>query len=186
MKNRLIGWITLGLLALGAISCQKPYTVKSTASKEVDLRGYTTYAWIAGQEAPKPGQPLYDNAYHRLLLIDAVEKELEKLGYQKDTINPDLSISFYLTFQDRRAVMPTGISTVPDFSMNGEVMVHEYTKGQLVIYIEDQRRGQPVWLSSIEGYLDRIPDEVDRKIRRAVGLLFNEYPYVAQPLPDRE
>jgi hypothetical protein len=156
-------------------------TVKGDRELKVDFGGYKTFYW-----ASQVDQKLDPDAYFLNDIIlkadirDAVQHEMEGLGYKLSPSAPDLIVNFRVFDKAVRIKGYEGYG--PSYWNEAEVRVPEDTTsyavepGTLLISLVDRVKGSLVWQGFASGLIDHnefIKD--DGKIKEAVNLIFKEY-----------
>ena len=180
--------ITFVVVMLVAACAAPQPEIRSDYDRTVDFSRYRSFNFMesAGRRT--------DGDYGTLLgqrIRTAVEQEMVARGYVKDA-EPDLLINFSVTVKSVQEVtqVPTAgpprsyyyrggyYRTWPAYSY--ETWVREYDEGTLLIDIVDARRGQLVWEAAGTGRLKQdLSEDIEARVRRAVGLLFQRYPFRA-------
>ena len=158
------------ILFLFVLGCDTPRIVTS-AVPEVDFNNYATYQVAETQDQANITHPSYDNPTNRGILIQAINDEMQKLGYSYDLNKPDLIVMYNLVITemvdpryDSAVVYKPWVDTQLD-SFN-------YTEGIMVVKLIDFEQSEMIWQGSVTGILDQSPDKFEKLIRKDVGKLF--------------
>lgn len=148
----------LVLLLVSACS-SNPTTVNYDAA--IDFSQYKTYAFLADLSSDKEAYQSLESTY----LKESVGRELDRLGLQQVSENPDLAINFSVDSQEkvRSRSVPTssyGIGYDPYYDVYGSgwgmghtTQIDQYTEGQLTIDAIDVKLKKIVWSGSTHGRL---------------------------------
>ncbi len=157
-------------------ACSVGKTVHTDINRSASFGQYRSFA-IADEfrqgEGAKP-ENFNDLAYERL--TDALKSEMKGRGYQHDTVQPDLLVSFFL-----RVEKEMNYNTRPSYwnPWGSDVNTWYETNSTLGINLVDTRTQKLVWQGYLTDSWDKSPEKRDRKLREAIGLIFTEYPYRA-------
>ncbi|MEM1134522.1 MAG: DUF4136 domain-containing protein [Bacteroidota bacterium] len=161
------------------VACSPKIKFRSHFKKDKDFSRTATYYWSPLQEIVKPGQPLYDNQVHREMIKKAIEKEMQRKGFKKDSLSPDLRIEYFIKLEDKRSVITAPLPYIDSFDQEYRVKVEQLKKGSLVIHLENASGTESIWLGSAEGTVEAIPTDISKKINHTVKKIFSTFPYKA-------
>lgn len=158
------------LLTIFFIGCSVT-TITSNFDESADFSSYKTFSFTAYEPSVKPAHPEYNNPESRLIIQQAITKELTKMGYAPVAENPDLMVAFDVIITemvdprvDSAVIYKPWVDTKTD--------TFNYTEGLLVIRLIDQEKGNMVWQGSLSGVLNRKPEKFGNKIDLYLGKLF--------------
>jgi hypothetical protein len=177
------------IAALGLLSgCTSGLHTSSWKAKGVDLKAYTTYAWIV------PGDTtlghLRDDKLYAGLIQNVADTELKAKGMVVDTQSPQAVFMFDTRLEDhvRYSQSPTvsvgfgvgspGYYGGPGYYMGGtvpvaggEVTANYYKQGTLLISMYDLKTQKELWRGWAKKELDYTTD-MDYTIRKAIHDIF--------------
>lgn len=176
------------IAALGLLSGCSGVQTSSWKAKGVDLKAYTTYAWIV------PGDTtlghLRDDKLYAGLIQNVADTELKAKGMAVDTQSPQAVFMFDTRLEDhvRYSQSPTvsvgfgvgspGYYGGPGYYMGGmvpvaggEVTESYYKQGTLLISMYDLKTQKELWRGWAKKELDYTTD-MDYTIRKAVHDIF--------------
>ncbi len=164
--------------ALTVLGCSKPIQVSTQVSPTASFTGLTTYAWF---EKPAPtATPGVHNEAVGWRVKDAVDLALEDRGYRRaiEGESPDFQVAYFATAWDM--VEYSAVNTYWGYQVDWYVTggyVQAYRQGTLVIDIVDPKSNELLWRGSASGAVSNPSDqEIARKIREAVYLIFESFP----------
>lgn len=156
-------------------------TVDSELRPNIDFSHFKSYAW-AMQPTSKQ-----DDAGNVLALKaqmrDAVANAMDGRGYTFNRQSPDLIVNFRVLDQPTTLKGYTG--STPYFSANevqslGKEKDIVVQAGTILVNLVDAKTDEAIWQGIASGLLTaNSKDRQEGKIREAVNLIFNKYPYRA-------
>lgn len=186
------------LIAVTASSCIATSGINHTSAitaNEGALGKKQTYAWY--QEKPE-AQAAYGPGYSATLhthLLKAVEEELQRKGYRKTTLNPDMLVAFDVSvsvpdamdkpelygpdFGYSYAYMAGYRYTYSNAALPGYRAVDLFKQGTLIIDLIEPKGRQLLWRGWTEGAVKN-PDAGYGKTRNLVEEILKKLP-TAQP-----
>lgn len=184
LLRKLSGWFFIWLLWLWA--CQPAPVLEYYLAPGHSFNEDKTFDWSPDQETVKPGHPLHDNAYHRGLIREFIEKELGKKGFVQQVNRPSYQIAYFLEVEDRQAEAPEpGKMGVPELP-SGKPKSYPYKKGNLLIRLEETETGKTVWQGRMEGLMEEVPRHTKERIEKAVKRIFSGFPSEKDTKPELE
>lgn len=177
--------IVLTLLIVANITFAQTITIESNKKLNTDFSKYKTFTW-ASQVDHELDEGFYflNDLVLKADIRDAVEAELEGLGYEKREGTADLVVNFRV-FDE-----PTTLTGYESYGTTywGDLEVREeedfetydVKAGTLLVNLVDKKTGQMVWQGFASGLINNtefIKDE--GKIKEAANLIFEEYGYRA-------
>lgn len=165
--------MTMGLLLLGPTPV--PQSVTYDYNRDVNFAAYKTYAWTKGTE-------LTDELNHRRV-VRAIEAALAGKGLTRvePGASPDVLVAYHASF-DRDLQITGSTFGMGPFGLGGDrwgsARVQPVLVGSLVVDIADAATGAVVWrsLASSDVKPSDKPESRDRKIAKATGKMFKNYP----------
>lgn len=134
------------------------------------LKNYSTFKLAPYTNQQNIMQPEYDNPENRNLVNESLQKELTNLGWQQDTINPDVLVAYNLLIRDRTdtrvdsaVVYKPWIDTQQDY--------FNYTEGSFALIFIDEKSDEVIAQSQLESIMDRNPKKFRAAIPRVVKLM---------------
>lgn len=171
---------TGGFLLAG---CSSP--VVSNADPSVDFSAYQTYAFLSDVADDKSQYESIERAY----LKNAVGREMNQRGFQKNNADPDVVINFAVQTQEKlqsRSVPTSGYGFGydpfddvygPAWGTTYTTRVDQYTEGKLVIDLIDVDDRRVVWQGSTKGRLtDKALQNYQATLDAAVTEIFDQFP----------
>ncbi|WP_420151405.1 DUF4136 domain-containing protein [Spirosoma sp.] len=171
-------------LATGLTQAQN-VTVNSEAKPNTDFSKYKSYVW-ASQVDNKldPGLYFLNDLVLKKQVRDAVGFAMDGRGYKFTRQNPDLIANFRVF--DKPATIKGYTNTGSDYFSAGEVQSLgdeqdiKVQPGTILVNLVDTKTDQVVWTGLASGLTsDNGFNRQQGKIREAVNLIFNQYPYRA-------
>ena len=170
-----ITWVTLMVLALGALVGCSGIEVATDYNREWDFGGYATYDWVA-EKSPTLRDPLIETSLLDRRVKRAVERELSLKGYELAADDPDFLIAYHVGQQSQVDVSTCGYHypTSPH-CWGREIDTYVYTEGTLVLDFIDSRKEELVWRASATSAIHD-PNEVEETINGAVKQMLKNFP----------
>ncbi len=184
LKTRLLSTSAAVVLA----ACATTPSIYSSQKPNVDFSSYETYGYVANLGTDRLDAP---TSLLSQYLRSAVDREMQALGYEYVTEDPDLLINFFVETRERIESRPgpppgpylgfgyfsfrRGLYT--GWHAYEEVEVSQYTEGTLNIDIADARQRELVWEGVAIGRVTRAARrDVQAAVDSAVPLIFAEFP----------
>jgi hypothetical protein len=173
------------LLCISSLSFAQNITVEASQKQDANFDKYRTFYWSSQVDSKlDPGLYFLNDVALKGLIRQSVDNELQGLGYNKTSQNPDLIINF------RVFDKPTTLRSYSDYgagywgttSVNEprNVTTHQVQAGTLVINMVDRKTGEVVWTGFASGLMDgNLFNKNEDKIKEAVNLIFDQYDYRA-------
>ena len=173
--------------ALVVSACSSTPQVVSAHDQSVDFAQFRTYNFFSDAG---PDSANYKSLFTQYM-IAAIEREMEKRGYQKSE-NPDLLVNFNANFQDK-----TKVTQSPSmggyygyrggyyggwggYGMATDTHVSQYTEGTFNIDLVDASKKQLIWEAVLVGKIkDDSFENLEQKVNEGVPRFFAKYPFVA-------
>lgn len=157
------------------LSCD---SVKTEYKKGADFSTYKTFCWIDSCSFYYTGPEYLDRPNIQEHIKKSITDNLTKKGLRFDNNTPDLLVDFHITIEDQIIIRYHSREDEPyyyktPFTRADEVHV---TKGTLVIHMIDRERGELVWESHAEGFLETPPDLYEKNIRAGIEKLLRNFP----------
>jgi hypothetical protein len=166
----------LVILLLSAISsCD---SVKTEYKTGIDFTSYKTFCWLKGCTFYYTGPEYLNKPEVQEILRNSIIDNLKKKGLRYDDTTPDLLVDFHVTIEDEMIVRYHSQEDEPyyyktPFTRTDEVHV---TKGSIIIHMVDRQRGELVWESQAEGFLENPPDLSKKNIRAGIEKVLRNFP----------
>ena len=169
--------VNTGLAALLASGCAT-MTVSSHIERDVVFSDYVTYGWGPPDQYPVGDPRLDNNPFYSDYLMGAIEKHLDRKGYEPGlTGEVDLLVHYHTSVVQRvqvnEAEAPYGYCYA-----NCEPRVIEYEQGTIVVDLVDARTSKVIWRGwaqdVMNGVIDnqsRLEAQVDEGVMRMMQLL---------------
>lgn len=155
--------------------------------READFSDYNTYFWTDEFQMRYNGaqdvDPLFYNTLVKKRLKQAIQKEMEGRGYVLSSEDPDILVSAQVIVQEdnrgqRYAPHPYyGFYSFGPPYYAGDTGTER--EGNVVIELIDPNEHQLVWQGYARGVLDEGTEDKREELRKAVSLVFGEFPYRA-------
>ena len=134
-----------------------------------DLSSYSTYAWSRSQV------PVENMANH-IRIIQAVQKELQDLGFRIDTVRPDLRIEYKVTrSQTVQSESTQQRSVWDDANSVVNLKIRRDKQVSLTLEMVEADSNFLVWQGK-GTYPEETPDKAVKLIPTAVGEIFATFP----------
>jgi hypothetical protein len=193
----LLKYILISLAASLLLSCSSSTHIYDDYVKGTDFKSYKSYAWLPVADTAR-NNSLLDNEIMKKNLHLAVNSEMGKLGFQVDTMKPDLLVLAHTMFQKVKDTVTTPMySSYPYYSpgyypgvwypyyypgyynytyINGyNISTVNFTEGTIVIDFIDRKTKSLVW----RGWaVDNIynPKQFQNNLPRKVHGILKKYP----------
>ncbi|WP_338872089.1 DUF4136 domain-containing protein [Spirosoma sp. SC4-14] len=176
----------IAALALASSLTQaQTVTVNSEAKPNTDFSKYKTYVWASQVDSKlDPGLYFLNDLVLKKQIRDAVAFSMDGRGYKFNRQNPDLIVNFRVFDQPTTIKGYTGAGS--DYFTPGEIQTLgdeqdiKVQPGTILINLVDTKTDQAIWTGLASGLTsDNGFDRQQGKIREAVNLIFNKYPYRA-------
>jgi hypothetical protein len=168
------------------LSCSSTMQFFSDRDKEVNLKNYKTYAWLA------PDDTVYNSPREDLEFGEFIMKtsnlELKKKGMLIDTIQPDAVFMIETNVENKiKYTQSPTVSVGMGFGgpgyyggvsapvAGGDITGESYQEGTLIIYMYDIRTGNLIWHGYAVGALT-LKTRLEPTIERAVHGIFGRLP----------
>lgn len=175
------------LFFFGNALAQKQITVKADEKLDVDFSKYNTFGFASHVDSElDEGVYFLNDLMFKGTIREAVEHELEGLGYKSDEASPDLIVNFRVFDQPVTLKGYQGEGYGSTYWTGERVREPEDTTsyqveaGTLLISMLDSKTGQVVWQGFASGLInDDVFVREENAIKEAVNLIFEEYDHRA-------
>ncbi|QOI97916.1 MAG: DUF4136 domain-containing protein [Flammeovirgaceae bacterium] len=169
--NKVIG--ILGLLIFFACD-----PVKTEYKSGIDFSIYKTFCWLENCSFFYTGPEYLNRPEIQEAIRKSIIDNLSGKGLRFDSNNPDLLVDFHVTIEDTIVIRYHSQEDEPyyyktPFTRADEIHV---TKGTLVVHLIDRQRGELVWESHTEGFLETPPDLSEKHIRAGINKVLQDFP----------
>lgn len=198
-KNQLSSALYLFLCAIFLSSCVATSGIDHTntiSSSEGVLAKKTTYAWYQSTPAAQPAYgPGFDADLHKHLL-KAVEEELQRKGYTKTSVNPDMLVAYDVSVSvpdamDKPELYGPGFGysyaymsgyryTYGNAELPGYRAVDLFKQGTLILDVIDPKTKQLLWRGWTEGAIKDFGAGYGT-VKSQVQRIVNRMPTATQP-----
>jgi hypothetical protein len=166
--------ITLATLLI-VLSCD---SVKTEYKAGTDFTAYKTFCWLENCTFFYTGPEYLNRPETQEVIKNAIIDNLKRKDLRFDNDSPDLLVDFHVTLEDQVIIRYHSKEDEPyyyktPFTRADEVHV---TKGTLVIHMIDRQRGELVWESHTEGFLETPPDLSEKNIRAGIDRVLRDFP----------
>jgi len=174
MRNILM--IVSMALLLG--SCTSKLYVDAVYDESADFSVFNTYDWALDQEPVKGDFPEFDNKENRQRIQNAIDKEMQAIGFVKSTQSPDILVDFHVSIDEKVAYID---HSNYDFEYwedyNPDVRPHVYKEGSLIIHLVENKTEKLVWEGIGDKTLNNVPPKnVEERMAKAVRSILAKYP----------
>ncbi|WP_116544782.1 DUF4136 domain-containing protein [Pontibacter virosus] len=199
IKIKLSSALYLFLCSIFLSSCVATSGIDNTtsiSSSEGILGKKTTYAWY--QPTP-PAQPAYGPEFNPSLqrhMLKAIEEELQRKGYTKTTVNPDMLVAYDVSVSvpdamDKAELYGPGFGysyaymagyrySYGNAQLPGYRAVDLFKQGTLIVDVIDPKSKQLLWRGWTEGAIKNF-DAGYGKAKSEVQKIINRMPGAVQP-----
>lgn len=178
--------LLFGLLVMScSFSFAQDITVQADKKLNNDFGKYKTFYWTS-QVDSKLDEGFYflNDLILKTNTRNAIQSEMEGLGYKLQSTSPDLMVNFRLFDKstELKSHESYGVSYWSGIEVHDpeDLKTYEVDAGTLLISILDVKKGDIVWQGFASGLINGkafIKDEA--KIKEAVNLIFDKYEYRA-------
>lgn len=163
------------LLLLTIPACD---SVKTEYKAGIDFTSYKTFCWLEDCAFFYTGPEYLNKPEVQENIKNSIIDNLTKKGLRFDSETPDLLVDFHVTIEDDIIVRYHSREDEPyyyktPFTRADEIHV---TKGTIVIHMVDRQRGELVWESQTEGFLETPPDLSEKNIRTGIDKVLQDFP----------
>lgn len=187
--------LSLALLLLGGCAATGP-DIRIDHDPTAEFSSYRTYGYPDELGTDRAGYSTLITTYFR----DAVDREMEQLGYRYTDRDPDLLVNFFANARDvttvrNRPRMSLGYGYYgyryglygawPLYADGADTV--QYRIGTANVDVVDAERGQLIWEGVAEGRLTQeVMDNPRQAISDVVAQLFSRYPLNRPAETDRD
>ena len=171
--------IVAAFLLLTRLSQAQNVTIDSELRPNTDFSHFKSYTWASQPTITQNRQ--YDQALKKQV-VDAVGYALDGRGYTRTAQSPDLIVNVRIFDQPTTIKGYTGTDNVTpgDIQSLGKEKNIDIKAGTILVNLVDTKTDQTIWQGLASGLTStNRMDRQEGKIREAVNLIFNEYPYRA-------
>jgi uncharacterized protein DUF4136 len=161
MQRLSIAFLVLGLFAVSSAAQMPKYGVTVKADNKVDFTKFKSYAWETGWKS-------FDKNVHQQIL-DAVDRELKGLGFEKRASAPADVMLTYATV--RRT--DVDLKSKPTENEAGR---RQYDVGSLVVLMLEPGTRKELFRARVDKPIEADPDKLQAVIDEAVAEMFAKYP----------
>jgi len=172
MKRRTVATLALIFLAAGSMLAQK---VNVDWDRSANFSQFHTYAW---QPSPDPAQGLWDQR-----VIDGVNQQLQKKGFQLVTSNPQLWVVYTSHVKKEQQVVGTGYNMGPYWGWGywggpttTTYNTYTYREGTLVVELADANGHTLLWRGTATDTLPANADKGIKILNNALNKMFKNFP----------
>jgi hypothetical protein len=168
------------------MGCAPSVSVNYDYDKNVDFGPLKNYTWLPPPETPSGTvqAELERNSLLDSRIKTAVNEQLGAKGYQPNSEQPDLLLTYHTGMKDKIDVTDWGYGYGPYAGYGGAwyggggVDVYQYTEGTLILDIIDADSKNLIWRGSMQGTLDpgASPEQREARIKDAVAKMMANFP----------
>jgi len=167
----------LWFLAFAFLLCGCSGAKYSTVTNpNVDFTHYMSFYCADSLEDISTKMPRYDNRENRILIKEAIIKEMENRNYIYQENGSDLLVEFIILIEIK--IDTVGQRTTDYRYWRGfETVAYNYKVGTLLINLIDKEEGILVWQGSAESVLEKEPKNEEKRLTKFVRKIFEKYPF---------
>jgi hypothetical protein len=177
MKRQVL--ILVMVMSLGAANAQK-IVVKGDRELGTDFGKYKTFYWANHAGMDNNGIYFLNDLVFKADIREAVEHELQGLGYRIQPESPDLIVNFRVFEKQVRIKGYEGYGQGywgnEEYRQASDTASYQVEPGTLLVSLVDRKSGTMVWQGFASGLINNeafIKD--DEKIKEATNLIFEEF-----------
>ena len=171
--------VAMSMGFLGTAQAQK-IIVKGDRELGTDFGKFKSFYWANHAGMDNNGIYFLNDLIFKADVRDAVEHELQGLGYRMEPQSPDLIVNFRVFDQKARIKGYEGYGQgywgTEEYRQASDTVSYAVGPGTLIVSLVDRKTGTMVWQGFASGLINNnefIKDEA--KIREAVSLIFDEF-----------
>jgi hypothetical protein len=174
LHRRELGLCLLALLALGAAACSQVAVIHSAKSPNAAFDRYTTFGFVAGDEAPEHFEPSERSVQVDRVIREEANKALQAKGYRLVVAGaPALTLWIAAGRRERHLRRPRSAAAGPAWLDEDED--ENFTEGAFVIDAFDGATQELVWHESARTQID--PNGLDEpRLRHDVDRVLSTFP----------
>jgi hypothetical protein len=154
-------WLAVALATAWPAAQTPKFNVAAKADKKADFTKFKTYRWDGGWKA-------FDKNVHQLI-VDAIDRELQAVGLEKQTASPtDVTVTY-------ATVNRTDVDLDSQAIVN-EMGRRQYSVGTLLVVMQDATTRKELFRVRAETPIDREPEKLKAAIDDVVAEMFTKYP----------
>ena len=181
--------IAAALLLTATLTYAQNVTVDAEKKLNTDFSKYTTYTWASQVDSKlDPGFYFLNDLELKSRIRDAVKYEMDARGYQFQRQSPDLIVNFRVFDKPAKIQGYTGYGTTyfgNEVREPEDATTFDVTAGSIVVNLVDIKTGQVVWRGLVSGITnDDGFDRAHNKIKEAINLIFEKYPFRADKITE--
>ena len=167
------------LLILG---CSPRITVNADYDKEAHFDAFATYAWVdsAGMKQTT-NSPTIDNSLNLKRIRQAIAREMDNLGYEMVSADPDLLINYQITVNEKtstRYMNNYGYWYWPTYQ---SAYAQDYDEAMIIVDLIKATDKQMVWQGWAATGAATLQADPEATISEAVTNIFKKYRKLGQP-----
>ena len=177
----------------GLTGCASGPAILADYDPATDFSKFKTWDFI---ENAGPDYEGYESLFSQYMM-EAIEIEMDKRGYVRDSNNPDLFLNFNAIVQDKTKITQTPSMGPPmgygyygyrggyygawgGYPYGTETRVRQYEEGTFNIDMVDASKMQLVWEAVVIGKItDKARENLRQTVMEGVPEFFAKFPYVA-------
>ena len=165
-------------LTVSAVGCTT-MSVKTDYDRNQQLPAIRTFAWIE-QPAKPIRNPIIQNSLMDSRIKQAVERELQTLGYQKNVESPALLVVYHAGLEDKIDVSPYGYGYCHGryyggYGGYGGSYLRSYKEGTLILDFVDPETMHLIWRGWAVGAFDDA-ENAAMYVNKAVAKILKKFP----------
>lgn len=169
----------LCMFGIGTVQAQK-IIVKGDRELGTDFGRFKSFYWANQAGMDNNGIYFLNDLVFKADIREAVEHEMQGLGYRMEPQSPDLIVNFRVFDQKARIKGYEGYGQGywenEEYRQASDTASYAIEPGTLIVSLVDRKSGTMVWQGFASGLINNnefIKDEA--KIREAVSLIFEEF-----------
>jgi Domain of unknown function (DUF4136) len=168
--------------ALLLASCSATKVSKTESAPGVDFGSFKTFDFYKLQASGDTISANFKNSTE--LLQNAIAAELEKRGYTKSEVNPDMLVNIGVVVEEKIQTRQTDLRT--DMPMyigqrnykweSKEIETGRYRVGTMTLDMVDAKKNTMLWTGVVEDIIPEKTEKLQTTIDKGVAELFKRYP----------
>jgi hypothetical protein len=185
--------LLLLLLLTGAGCVSSGPNIKTDYDTKADFSKYKTFAFQSGRIVLPDNIPDTNNTLIDNRLRNAITAQMEAKGFQPDSDNPDLVVTYLAGAKNKQEVEQRIASPPPPGWAAGgwyqpgyygpggwwdagytQYFTRNFTEGTLILDIIDVKAKELVWRAYVTGEVSKVPD--DKAVNNLIAKILAKYP----------
>ncbi|CAN5621518.1 DUF4136 domain-containing protein [soil metagenome] len=168
--------------ALLVASCSATKVSKTEFAPNVDYGSYKTFDFYKLQASGDTISANFKNSTE--LLQNAIAAEMEKCGYTKSAVNPDMLVNIGVLVEEKIQTRQTDLRTDRPMYIgqrnykweSKEVETGRYRLGTMTLDMVDAKKNTMLWTGVVEDIFPEKIEKLQTTVDKGVAELFKRYP----------